>query len=201
MQSATKVPLPNFLNFEEEKTNAGYETIIDFFLSYILRCSHSKFLVDYPLLYKYARTTVYYLIYGKNERNGYYIDPEEIPDGFQVIEVTTERQIKKKVDLLVKITLSKDGQPHKYLLNIENKFYTELKEHQLRAAAEFVKDNYQGFTIINLFITKDRSKNFANAIKWSIENDYKYLTIDDITSYWENGKTGNEIFDTIWSEL
>lgn len=77
MSSTTKAELPKFLNYKEEKTEYGYEAMIDFLLSYTLRLSPESYEKDYPILYIYARITAYYLIYGRNEernaKSGYYI--------------------------------------------------------------------------------------------------------------------------------
>ena len=40
--NSSRLALPTFFNYSEEKTDNGYETMQDFFLSWIFRCSDEK---------------------------------------------------------------------------------------------------------------------------------------------------------------
>ena len=197
-----KTNLPEFFNYKEEKTDDGYEAIMDFLLSWTIRCSHEKFKDTDSAVYNCARLNVFNLIFGHNRDEGYYIDTTPGED-FTVNEVSSTRQ-EGYIDLLAKISVSFNGRQQKYILNIENKFYSTLKEHQLKQYRAYVNDEYRDYTIINLFISLDTERgNYKTEKQWCLEQGYKFLTIGDMRSNMglDEMKTGNALFDTLWSEL
>lgn len=88
-QRTNKLPL--FFNYNEEKTDNGYESIQDFFISWTLRCAAEEYKAENPLLNLYSTRIVYALIFGYTDNNGLNIDRKEIQD-FEVINVVTKLQ-------------------------------------------------------------------------------------------------------------
>jgi hypothetical protein len=196
-----KMTLPKFDNYKEEgPCDNGYETIQDFFLSWTLRCSPTNYKEADTKVQEYARRIVYALIFGHNRTESYSIDGQ-IPDTFQVIHVTTKRQL-SSIDLLAEVTTKEKGVEKKYVLNIENKWYSGLRQGQLNKYNKFIQNNFPGTENVNLFITcDDCRKNYD----WEKEecrlNNYKYLTIENlfsITKMSDDGRTGNALFDEYW---
>lgn len=123
--------LPKFNNYMEEgPCDNGYETIQDFFLSWTLRCSPDIYKDADSKVQEYARRIVYALIFGHNHDDLYSIDGQ-IPEAFHIIQVTTKRQL-NSIDLLAEVTTNENGVEKKYVLNIENKWYSGLKHGQLK---------------------------------------------------------------------
>lgn len=193
--------LAKFDNYKEEgPCDNGYETIQDFFLSWTIRCSPINYKDADSKVQEYARRIVYALIFGNNRNDSFSIDGQ-ISETFQVIQVTTKRQL-SSIDLLAEVTTNEKGIEKKYVLNIENKWYSGLKPGQLKKYNEFVQNRFQGTENVNLFITcDDCRKNYD----WEKEecrlNNYKYLTIGDLFSISrmsDDGHTGNTLFDEYW---
>lgn len=193
--------LPKFDNYKEEgPCDNGYETIQDFFLSWTLRCSPISYKDSDSKVQEYARRIVYALIFGKNSNDFYSIEGQ-VPETFQVTQVTTKRQL-SNIDLLAEVITSEKGIEKRYVLNIENKWYSGLKQGQLKKYNEFVQNRFQGIESVNLFITcDDCRKNYD----WEKEecrlHNYKYLTIGNlfsISKMADDGQTGNALFDEYW---
>lgn len=196
-----KMKLPKFDNYKEEgPCDNGYETIQDFFLSWTLRCSPSSYKEANSKVQEYARRIVCALIFGDNQNDSYSIHGQ-IPNTFHVIQVTTKRQL-SSIDLLAEVTTNENGSEKKYVLNIENKWYSGLKQGQLKKYNEFVQKRFKGVVAINLFITCDESrKNFGWEKEECRRYNYKYLTIRDLHSISrmrDDGQTGNALFDEYW---
>ena len=195
--------LPKFDNYKEEgKRDSGYETLQDFFLSWTIRCSPEHYKSSNPKVQEYARRIVYALIIGNNKSDEYSIEKGllEIPDNFRIKHVQTRRQL-GNIDLIAEVTTMKDGFSEKYLLNIENKWYSGLKTGQLERYKSFVEEHYRGWEIVNLFITcDDCRKNYKQEKEECTLHSYKYLTIGDLASIsnLEEGRTENALFDEYW---
>lgn len=191
--------LPNFFNYKEEKADHGYETMQDFFLSWTIRCSNESHKNSNPTLYEYARRIVFGLIYGENE-NGNYILKKEINNDFRVTSIKTKRQF-KSIDLLVELEYY-NVTYEKVILNIENKWYSNLAPNQLEKYDKLVKTEFPSIQTINLYITcDDCRKNYESEKKNCLANNYKFLTIDQLyrIAGMDNGeKTTNYLFDEYW---
>lgn len=201
MISSYTPSLPKFSNYREENCDAGYETLQDFFLSWTLRCADQKFKGANDKINEYARKTVFLLLFGDNSKDIYSLGCE-MPTDFKVTNVQTKRQY-KAVDLVALVTIEdKDNQSKQFALNIENKWYTSLKDHQLEKNKRQVESGFSDYEIINLFITCDNCRmNYTQEKKLCIQNGYKYVTIDDIVSITRMEPTGNALFDTYWFKM
>lgn len=199
--------LPKFNNYiEEGRVDNGYEALQDFFLSWTIRCS--QFGIDKSdirvkesdvKVYEYSRRIVYSMIYGNNDNDIFNLN-SKIPDSFKVTSIKTKRQL-ESIDLLAELKVSVEGKDEEYVLNIENKWYSKLSDHQLNKYKDYVINNFKQ-SPVHLFITcDDCRKNYDREKEICKAEGYKYLTIGDISRLSgmniEN-KTGNDLFDEYW---
>jgi len=188
--------LPVFLNYKEEGTDSGYETIQDFMLSWLLRGAMNQY--KDSQLYEYSRAIAFLLINGENV-NKEYVLKVNIPDQFEVTDVKTYRQW-NKIDLIAEIDTIENNTPKKYVLNIENKWYSKIRVGQLEYSKAKIQDFYANDRIIiNLVIFCDYEVIDDTQIEICKENGYKYLTICDIKDIAKiNRPTNNYLFDSYW---
>ena len=193
--------LPPFFS-KEEGTEAGHETVQDFYLSWILRCADVKYKEQNPI-YEYARKTVFLLIHGVNNDNGFVFN-KEIGTDDHVTNVKTRRQW-KNIDLIAEIDTIENSEPKKYVLNIEDKWYAPISVNQLINYDKIVKDFYsnKGFDIRNLVVFCDEDGGYDDSVQIQrcIDNNYQWLCIGDIqveTKMRGADKTGNLMFDEFW---
>lgn len=195
--------LPKFDNYQEEgPTDNGYESLQDFFLSWTIRCSANEYREVNKKLQEYARRIVFIMIFGNNNSDSYKIE-NEIPDEFKVLEVKTKRQL-GEIDLLAEIQVIYKSENKKYLLNIENKWYSGLRAGQLKKYRNYTLKHFPEYEIVNLLITCDECrKNYEIEKTECRKNNYKYLTLEhlSILSNMEKiGQTNNDLFDEYWFE-
>jgi hypothetical protein len=192
--------LPKFSNYHEEKCDYGYEALQDFFLSWTLRCADQKFKNVNPLVNEYARRTVFLLLYGQNTEDNFSLNLD-ISESFKVLKVETKRQ-SGGIDLIALLTIIDNNNIlQKFALNIENKWYSTLKENQLEKNKLYVENNFHDYQIVNLFITcDDCRKNYKQEKELCRQNKYKFLTIENIVVIVNMDVTGNDLFDAYWFE-
>lgn len=197
--------LPPFFNFSEDKTDNGYETLQDFFLSWTIRCSQKEYEAISKKVYEYSRELVYILIYSCFSENGTIKYEFDIPDSFSILKVRTKRQY-KRIDLIAELDIEINGESKTLILNIENKWYTQTSERQLQSAIQAIEGLNKNKTAecINLVIYCDnenlRIKPFQ--INLCKQNNYKHLTIEDLRKTLNSRgivKTDNYLFDEYWS--
>jgi hypothetical protein len=195
------IQLPKFSNYREENCDYGYEALQDFFLSWTLRCAEEKYQAANPQVNEYARRAIFILVHGKNI-NGSFVLDSEIPEDFKVLKVATKRQ-DGGVDLIALVTIVDETNQHKkFVLNIENKWYYGLKEHQLEKSKTHVEKKFSDYEIVNLFITcDDCRKNYEQEKEWCQQSQYKFLTIGDIAATANMEPTGNALFDAYWFDV
>lgn len=192
--------LPIFKNYQEEgPVDDGYETLQDFFLSWTLRCSPETYQNENNIVSHYCRRIVYFLINGFNdEQDNYKVEWDRFVD-FKVKSIETRRQ-KGRIDLIALVEL--ENSDEKYILNIENKWYSLLGSNQLKTYREYVEKNYPEYSAVNLFITCDTCRPKYKQDKQDCRvNNYKFLTIGQIKEEVRlDIKTGNALFDAYWFE-
>ena len=196
--------LPKFSNYNEEgKVDQGYEALQDFFMSWTLRCSLEKHAEDNLLLNEYAKKILFALLFGNNQNNEFKVAFSDF-DKFKVIDISTKRQF-KRIDLLAEINVEYFGETKKYILNIENKWYSNLGYGQLANYKTEIEKQYNSeeYSIVNVVIYTDEEKikKDSNILKECQINAYKLTNIDElkgIIEVYEKGETGNHMFDEFW---
>lgn len=199
-----KQKLPSFLNIEKDRCNTGREALQDFAVSWIIACSDKGF---YGEVHDFAKKIVFYMLYGKNDIEAdfdYMCDDFET--NFEVSEVSIWRQA-AKIDVWVDLTVLRNGVAERHILNIENKFYTGIKEKQMKDNVSSVKDYYtscgEKVNIINLLIFPEKkaiedTSDFNVVKKVCKKLKYKLLTIKGIVEALSIKDTNEALFDTFW---
>jgi hypothetical protein len=201
MKELIESTLPPFYNYEEEKTDSGYETMQDFMLSWTLRCSIEKYSGVNEKLQEYSKRILIALIFGSNDANWNYIcyRYEQV---INIISVKTKRQW-NLIDLLVEVEVEIDGQKLLYILNIENKWYSSIREGQLEKSKKHIEKHYanSNYQVINLIIFCDYVKLKKETLIFCKEAEYKIVVIEDLFELAQmNNKclTNNYLFDEYW---
>lgn len=193
--------LPEFYQYNEKdgrRVDSGFETIQDFNLSWILRCAEDNYQKTNLKLYEYAKFTVFFLIHGFNKDGDEFALEKEMSPGFKITRVKTRRQL-GYIDIIAEITTEENSVSKKYVLSIENKWYTLIKDGQLEEYKKVIEKEYNSeVTIINLCIFCDHEKLSENQKQLCRDNNYKFLAISDIQAKMKNGKTNNALFDEYW---
>lgn len=194
--------LPSFFNYKEEGTDNGYETIQDFILSWTLRCSQDNFKKVNEKINEYSKKALFFLLNGENtETLKEYLASKKYDNSFNVKSIKTYRQ-RNQIDLLLEVEVIEHSKTQKYILNIENKWYTRISETQLAKSKKFVENEYPSniYKYRHLVIFFEPTFN-DHDIQLSKENGYQILTISDICNFMEINKeqsSGNDIFDEYW---
>lgn len=182
-----KTQLPNFFNYHEDKVDSGYESLHDFFLSWTLRCSQDNFAETNKLLHAYSKKILFELIYGEPNLN------------YIVKEVTVKRQF-GFIDLLVDVKIElENGIVEYYILNIENKWYTDVSITQLCKYAFFINNQYKNtdYKIINYVLFPDYENIERNKLTIN-KNGYQIKTYEDLKDLIGKQPTSNKLFDEFW---
>jgi len=197
--------LPKFFNYNEEDTNNGYESIQDFFISWAIRCAVESIETTKEcdkLVHDYSKRILYALIYGKNENGEITIPSYEDAPKLEVIDVKTYRQW-NRIDLLAEVTIQRDQKEELIILNIENKWYSNLHLHQLLNAVEYVKNAYphvkeENIRNIVLFCDEEKQTQYFDFCQ---QNGYLFLSAGYLITHGEPiepERTKNTLFDTYW---
>ena len=195
--------LPIFFNYDEEgPTDSGYEAIQDFFLSWTLRCSNEAYMTDNLLINLYSKKILYALLYGQNTKSTLAVDFNRF-ESFKVLELKTKRQF-KRIDLLAQIKVQIDDKIENYILNIENKWYSSIRENQLYEYIQIVQQNFDltDTKLVNVVIFCDEAilKKDISQIEKCLQHKYKFTNIvelAELAQIWDN-ETGNYLFDEYW---
>ena len=182
-----KNQLPNFFNYKEDKVDAGYEALHDFFLSWTLRCAKEAYKSVDEKIQCYAKRILLHLlnIDGFNEH--------------QIVNVVTKKQ-SGHIDLLVEVTV-KDLQEQikEYVLNIENKWYTKVRETQLVKYVDILTRVYNNTTteIVHVVLFPDYEK-VEESRTICEASSYRILTFEELKDLLTEDKTNNDLFDEFW---
>lgn len=182
--------LPSFFKSKDEnKLDLGYENLQDFFLSWTLRCAEENYNSVNPILQDYAKKILFKLIFDNPNAN------------YFVKEVKAWRQV-NQIDLLLEVyLLDNNNISHNYVLNIENKWYTNISDTQLIKYSEYIKSEYSNsdFIVKNIviFCDSEKLKDGSNIQKAMISN-YSITTVEDLKDVIGKLKTENHLFDEYW---
>lgn len=178
--------LPIFFEYNKNTPDSGFEAIQDFFISWTLRCAVEAFSdVDYKVQ-KYAKRILFQLIYKNPDLN------------FEVVEVVTIRQF-KYIDLLVEVVVNEGLGNKKYLLNIENKWYTGISNTQLKNYKNTIEENYsKDFEVRDIVLYPDWIKVKENEETANISG-YEIITVEELKDVISKFQlTNNYLFDEYW---
>ena len=190
MSDNFSLELPSFFKFKDEnKLDLGYENLQDFFLSWTLRCAEENYNSVNPILQDYAKKILFKLIFDNPNAN------------YFVKEVKAWRQV-NQIDLLLEVyLLDNNNISHNYVLNIENKWYTNISDTQLIKYSEYIKSEYSNsdFIVKNIviFCDSEKLKDGSNIQKAMISN-YSITTVEDLKDVIGKLKTENHLFDEYW---
>jgi hypothetical protein len=165
------------------------ELIIDYFLSWTLRCAANDSKIDNSLLKMYATRILSVLVY----------------DDFNKIQLGTVAVVKtwkqsNKIDLWVEIEFT-DGT--KSALLIEDKAYSKLHGNQLERYRDIFEDYYKNKNVsLNYSYFTIREKLLEVDVPFCDKAGYKAFTMDMVYGKFTTGLdvqlTGNELFDEFW---
>jgi hypothetical protein len=196
--------LPAFFNYTEERVDSGYEMIQDFMLSWLLRCAHETYGEGDELIHGHGKSLLYALLFGRNDADGRFdVNVPELSP-FKVHGMRTRRQW-KGIDLLVDVDVSIGGQQKKFCLNIENKWYTLVRESQLPYYTACVRDHYdlQDREVVNVVVFCDDEiiKDHPAQLELCRANGYQMTSMCQLgllCGIYEAGHTGNYLYDEYW---
>lgn len=199
MEINQNTKLPKFFNYKGDGgTDNGYESMQDFFLSWTFRCAMDEFEKINPAIHQYSKLMLYRLT--RIQQN----NPTPMPLDFEIKSVNTKRQW-KQIDLLVELIVNEGGIKKEYLLNIENKWYTNFTKTQLQKSKDHVIKKYgsSSFTILDIGLCADYYDP-NNRKQICSDNGYHYITIEDLKDFAGIDKldketwTKNALFDEYW---
>lgn len=190
MNLHTKDELPSFFKSKDEnKLDLGYENLQDFFVSWTLRCAEESMKSVDPLIQKYSKRILLKLLFD---------DPEL---DYKVKEVKAWRQV-NQIDLLLEVfLLDKSNNEVKYVVVIENKWYTNVSKNQLVKYSNYINSKYNNtdFQIKKIVLYCDSEKiKLPENVRLTEESDFKATTIEHLKETLDELKTGNYMFDEYW---
>jgi len=184
--------LPHFLPFKDkhkiinykDEPDTGNETIQDFFLRWTIRCSEEKYININPKICINSKRILFKLLFDDPNLN------------YKINSVKSWRQL-GQIDLLFEIKLNEFDKP--FLLNIENKWYTNISDGQLDKYLNFlnVRFDLSQYTLKNYVIYSDSEKINENKNRAESSN-YIITSIEDLQDVLLAEKTGNDMFDEFW---
>ncbi|MCH5246353.1 MAG: PD-(D/E)XK nuclease family protein [Muribaculaceae bacterium] len=111
---------------DSSRTNGPAEIVMDYIISYTLRCS--KGCNKMPKFEKASRYILLQLL-------------EQSEENQEILSVKTWKQW-KRIDLTVEVSLIRNGKEEKHVIVIEDKYYTAPHDNQLIRYREAVDDYY-----------------------------------------------------------
>lgn len=184
---------PSFFYDNSEKDEV--EILLDFYLSYTLRCAVDNHPNINPLVGYYAKRVLFTFL--KNE-----IDEEKFKQ-LTIKEVKTWKQW-ERIDLIAEIEIEFDGTLINYALIFENKLYSNVHDEQLNLYKSIAENFYVNHPLKNNY---KRLYFFLSCLEDVPEVDFSAckianftpLTFQDIRdSLASDARTGDSLFDEFW---
>lgn len=172
------------------------ELLIDYFLSWTLRCAidgEQKYISK--TVKEYSKEVLYY-----------FLEPALVgveKGDIKVLKVETVKQW-KKIDLLcvIKIKIKTEPEPKWFALAFENKMYTKLHDNQLEMYINAVDERFFKKKVEKLFIyITTHEKVPPKDLEQCKINSYRPLTLEKVTGHLQEkypDRSGNELFDEFW---
>ena len=201
--------LPSFFHHTEKELNKdkGQETLQDFFLGWTIHCASDRFKESNPQIQELARRVLFTIIYGFNDNEkGSFVLSREISESFKVTSVKSHREY-KYVDLLFFIDAEEAGVHKKYVIAIEDKYYTRISNGQLARCRQIVEEEFSQpeseliFAVV--FCDDEIIRKEPVELDKCRKDGFKLLSICDIqqlAGFNDEGceLTGNHLFDEFW---
>ena len=175
------------LFMSDHSNSDNKEVVIDYFLSWTLRCASQKNM-KHPLVIKYARDILSILL-GIN-----------MQDGYEVLDVRTWKQ-SNRIDLWVEIDTDKG----KHALLVETKAYSSLHDNQLERYREIFENYYHKKDVQLHYVVVVLNDNIPQSVIDECGRvGYKPFSLETIFSNLSdinNGTlvmTGSDLFDEFW---
>lgn len=176
------------------RSNHGYEAMLDFQISWLLRLAAEK-KVENKRLHKISKEVLLRLIEWKGATD------------VMISKVEVWRQW-ASIDVTAEVELTVDGNTERHLIIIEDKAYTLLHNNQLARYRDSVNDFYKGkhkptFYIHYWVITfyEDDSNRWSLLQSECDNNGWKLLSFYDVIG-WKEGEefpdTKSDLFDEFW---
>ncbi len=181
--------LPSF--FKDNSNSDKFEEIIDFFLSWTLRCADYRYSIEHKSIQRKALKILSILLFeNSNELNNRIVS-----------EIKVWKQ-KNRVDLWVELKI--DDELHAII--IETKMYSSIRQNQLENYKKIAEDYYgnqdRKFQLHFVFIRPDygndeiERKNECEFVK---KQGYLHKNLEEIIEEIDDkGLTGNYMFDAFW---
>ena len=189
----------SFFMCDDSNNNHGYEHMLDFQMSWIMRVAASKECSQHNfILYKRCFDVLMKLI------------EKTINDKVEVISINVWKQW-KRIDVLANIIIKCNDLEERHVVVIENKAYTKIHNDQLNRYEktineeydknDFLKDITKHFWVITLSGLNESGEYDDNywelkSMCYSAHADWKLLSYDEILD--DNTPTGSEHFDDFW---
>lgn len=124
-----------FLMWDETEKDGHAETMMDYILSWSLRCTKYRFIKDHkPILYHYCKYMLCTLI-----------DRLQDMDNITIDDVRVWKQ-ERYIDLWVEVDLHIDDREEHHAILIEDKYYTGIHDDQLARYKQIFEEYYQDKT-------------------------------------------------------
>lgn len=181
---------------DSSRSNHGYEAMLDFQISWLLRLSAQKE-TKQPELHKVARNVLLKLI-GMEKNSNVIINKVDVWKQWENIDLTAE------------IELEVNNKTERHLVVIEDKAYTLIHDNQLKRYVDSVNAYYHDkghnsykkhFWVISFYDKEEECfKTLQKQCKECKEANWDPLSFYDVIG-WENGDfedTESDLFNEFW---
>lgn len=178
--------LPSFFN--DESNTDKFESLIDFFISWTLRCAEESYNEENTnSVHKHAKSILSILLFG--EKN--------VLSNSIIKSVKTWKQI-SYIDVLAEVEIETNGELKKHVIVIENKMYSGIRESQLENYKNYAENKYDSeWNKRYLLICADDCNSGVYAEKCN-PLGYTVFSIDQLGGLLNKEFTNNALFDEFW---
>ncbi len=173
---------------DNSEGNHGYETMLDYQLSWLMRLSAQKNVENKSLELICRRVMLKFL--ECDERN-------EI----KIQEVKVWKQW-SRIDLTAEVKILVNDVEEKHIVVIENKAYTGFHGNQLRRYRDVIDNHYgkewhRHFFAVTFFDNDSQNPKWVDMQQQCNTEGWQLLSFYEVTDYYEK-PTGSDLFDEFW---
>lgn len=189
MTEKIKYP-PFFYDGEENKNPLKYEAILDWWMSWTIRCAVNSNTDE--KLRKESCKILSEILFEKQEN-------------FDVLKCETWKQ-DDKIDLYAEISIERNGVIENFIVTFENKMYANFQPNQLKRYFD-IQENFYGKIKENdidkyirkyILLTADyEGKNSVHGEE-AFQKGWRWTTPEELKEKAMLNKTGNALFDEFW---